>query len=169
MNVQHIKIMSIFIVTALAVVLSAIGYSTANAISSAYGDDPVLEITNLGDTKQWVKVNQRPYRISSEVDALCRLPTRDDYAYAQRQNPHAAAYVNVYVNKIGARVMSSQEQSFPIGTIIVKEKFYSDRIELKEKSKPTLFTVMIKRESGYNPESGDWEYAVVSGDGKKIQ
>src|SRR5215210_8999955 len=148
MNVQHIKIMSICIVMALAVVLSPIGYSTAIVIPSANGDDPALDITNLGDNKQWAKVNQHPYRISSQVDALCRLPTRGDYAYARRQNPHAAAYVNVYVNKIGARVMSSrQEQSFPIGTILVKEKFYSDGIELKEKSKPTLFTVMIKRES----------------------
>jgi hypothetical protein len=33
---------------------------------------------------------------------------------------------------------------------------------------PELFTVMLKREAGYHPECGDWEFMVVSGDAKQV-
>jgi hypothetical protein len=36
----------------------------------------------------------------------------------------------------------------------------------EKKSEVLLYTVMIKRQSGYNPKAGDWEFAVVSADGR---
>jgi hypothetical protein len=30
-------------------------------------------------------------------------------------------------------------------------------------------TIMIKREPGYNPTVGDWEFSVASGDGMQLQ
>jgi len=34
---------------------------------------------------------------------------------------------------------------------------------------PELITVMVKREKGFSPGSGDWEYFVLSGDAAKIK
>ena len=42
--------------------------------------------------------------------------------------------------------------------MIVKEKLGS-----ADSQSPELLTAMIKREKGYNPESGDWEYLVLNG------
>lgn len=49
---------------------------------------------------------------------------------------------------------------FPVGTVIVKEKLPS-----KNSSTPELLTVMIKRETGYNSEHGDWQYLVFDSTG----
>jgi hypothetical protein len=39
----------------------------------------------------------------------------------------------------------------------------------QESTSPELLTVMIKREQGYNPENGDWEYMALDGDGKEVR
>jgi hypothetical protein len=170
MAIRQARIICICIIASLAGGLSTIVYSSSNYNFPATSEDRPIDITNLRDNSRWTKVNEQPYRISSRVDRQCRLPTQKDYADARRENPHAAAYVNVYVNKSGTEAMRSQEQhQFPAGSVLVKEKFYSDGPATAEKMKVSLFTVMVKREPGYNPGAGDWEFAVVSEDGKQVQ
>ncbi len=62
-------------------------------------------------------------------------------------------------------VSSPPLQPFP-ERIAFRDKFdpYSE-----DRSVILLYTVMIKRKPGYNPEVGDWEFAVVSGDGSKTE
>jgi len=67
------------------------------------------------------------------------------------------------VNPVPA-VFHSQIARFPEGSVIVKEKLPS-----KESSAPELLTVMVKREPGYNPQNGDWEYIALDGSGKSVQ
>jgi hypothetical protein len=47
--------------------------------------------------------------------------------------------------------------------MIVKEKLGSP-----DSKEPEVLTAMIKREPGYNPGSGDWEYLVLDGAASKI-
>ena len=60
-------------------------------------------------------------------------------------------------------MMTQFRAVFPEGSIIVKEK-----LSHPSSKTPELLTAMIKREKGYNPESNDWEYLVLDGEGSKI-
>ena len=76
-----------------------------------------------------------------------------------------ASFGVVYVNDIGREAMSSaQLAKFPIGSIIVREK-----LAKQDDTQPQLLAVMIKRATGFNPRSGDWEYLVVDGAMTKIR
>ena len=52
---------------------------------------------------------------------------------------------------------------FPPGTVILKQKFRDAAV-----LEPLLYTGMLKREKGYNPACGDWEFFAVTGDGKSV-
>jgi hypothetical protein len=66
--------------------------------------------------------------------------------------------------------MAAADPRFPRGSVLVKKKYYTDgSTPPREGDAPSLYTVMIKREPGYNPDCGDWEFAVVAGDGREVQ
>ena len=66
----------------------------------------------------------------------------------------------IYVNSIGkAASDGNADLPYPAGTIIVKESYDSDD---GQKGKLKDLTIMVKRESGYNSENGDWEYLSAS-------
>jgi hypothetical protein len=60
--------------------------------------------------------------------------------------------------------------------VIVKEKliagerrFENDKtVFVNLADQPELLTVMIKRDPGFNPEAGDWEFLVYEGNGETI-
>ena len=129
-------------------------------------DNFSFDAAKLTDTTVWTKVNENPYRISVSVDVLCRMPTAQDYEPERQRNPHVASYITVYVNNTGKEAMFAKEaQTFPAGSVIVKQKIGNRN----EGSKPLLYTIMRKREAGFNPDLGDWEFAVVAANGKDIQ
>jgi len=93
-------------------------------------------------------------------------------------NPHVPRVFKLYVNPTGkAALLSMKATPFPVGSIVVKEKYVAPPMKkgdwapkpLPKNAKPELLTVMIKREKGFNPASGDWEYQVVSGDVSKVE
>lgn len=51
------------------------------------------------------------------------------------------------------------------GTVIVKENFFTVK---GEPITPVSLTIMIKREPGYDPNNGDWEYIQISATGDTI-
>lgn len=126
-----------------------------------------FDAAELTDKKLWTQVNDKPYHVSTELDSLCSIPMAQDYKReAERAgNPHIAASINVFVNNAGKQAMFAQQPHFPEGSVIVKQKLASRF----EHNQPLLYTVMRKREAGYNPAVGDWEFLVVSGDGKQLQ
>lgn len=133
-------------------------------------DEFQLAVATLKDSR-WTQVNREPYYISSQLDGLCRIATPGDYASLRKQNPHASTHITVFVNQLARKPMfSGSPQQFPEGAIIVKAKFDGFSAFAGDKTpSPILYTVMIKRHAGYNPEAGDWEFGVVSGDGKKTE
>ena len=102
----------------------------------------------------WKKANPTPVRLASKFDLLCAPASMAMIKAEQKVNPHFQRFITVYVNKIGEKAMEKGGK-FPVGSVIVKEK-------LEENLKtPVLSTVMIKREKGYNPKCGDWQFAAI--------
>jgi hypothetical protein len=78
---------------------------------------------------------------------------------------HTSTYGVVYANDSARDLMLSKEAAtFPAGSVIVREKLAHPAA-----TTPDLLAVMIKREQGFNRKVGDWEFLIVSGDGKKIE
>ena len=83
----------------------------------------------------------------------------------EKGNPHRDKFITVYVNDIGRHAMMQEKvPRFPQGSVIVKEKLPS-----QDSSTPELLTAMTKREPGYDPQNGDWEYMALDGTGKSVQ
>lgn len=152
----------------LLIVLAGLMFVIAFAARRSAGanDEFHFDAANLKDKSAWTQVNSEPYYISSRVDIQCAMPIPTDYERIRQTNPHLSTFITVYVNNIGREAMLAKEvQRFPEGSIIVKEKIGTRQ----EGKKPVLYTIMRKREPGYNPGVGDWEFAVVDGNGTKLQ
>ena len=122
------------------------------------------DLKDIRDYKTWTRVHATPLLLPAPLDALCRMPTPKD-SVETSSNPHRRKYFTVYVNEIGRQAMMSEmKPAFPVGSIIVKEKLLAIDSAL-----PELLTVMVKREKGFNRESGDWEYLVVNGEQTEIE
>lgn len=110
----------------------------------------------------WTRVNPEPEFVAAFNAAACAAPQ----VTAGPGSPHGPnKYITVYVNDVGRHAMMEEKTpQFPVGSVVVKEKHPTAK-----STTPELLTVMVKRESGYNPDSGDWEYMVFDGSGKSIQ
>lgn len=109
--------------------------------------------SELWQYKKWTKVNKTPMRISDIVAQLCAPAFAINKS--TEKNPHRDKFITVYVNDIGKPAMFNPSSTFAVGSVIVKEKLPTPAAE------PELMTVMVKREKGFNPESGDWEYLIL--------
>jgi hypothetical protein len=160
------NLLRLFVISSLCLLVGiglAVSYFATRSFSSpavhpvTLPGNPVKEIAGY---RGWSKVNTEPQLMPDRTAALCAaasLPVAPN-------NPHLNKYVTVHVNDIGRKAMLEQlNPNFPEGSVIVKEKLPD-----KSSQAPELLTVMIKREKGFNPTSGDWEYMVVDGTGTKV-
>ena len=80
----------------------------------------------------------------------------------EKEGAHASelgAFNVVYFNETARAAMSSRRPAkFPTGSVVVSEK-----LSKPDDPPPELLAVMVKRDAGFNPASGDWEFLVVSG------
>ncbi len=81
-----------------------------------------------------------------------------------------AGYGEIYANDIAAEVFRSIDRSdptdtaeFPPGSILVKNNLDADM------QPRDALTVLAKFEEGYNPEGGDWFYAMITTKGEPIK
>ena len=137
--------------------LAMLGCAVATHSSPIVPDPDLASFSNY---RQWTKVNPTPQlmeRLSAQMCAA-NVPGR------QEGSPHLNKFVSVFVNSVGrVQMMTKRSPRFPVGSMIVKEKLGSP-----VSTEPELLTAMIKRQPGYNPESGDWEYLVLDGAASKI-
>ena len=120
---------------------------------------PEGDLASLAKYRQWTLVNPTPQLMEPLPAISCVIiPGR------QEPSPHLNKYVSVFVNPVGREeMMTRRSPKFPIGSMIVKEKLGS-----ADSTMPEVLTAMIKREPGYDPENGDWEYLVLDGAASKI-
>ena len=76
---------------------------------------------------------------------------------------HATAAFHIYCNDQGNAPLWDVFEKFPVGAIIVKEKIRA------EDGATELFTGMLKHESGYSNEHGDWEYFTIDGQAAEVK
>jgi hypothetical protein len=133
----------------------------------ALAQAPVSPTNPTTNYRAWGARLQTPMSMSYQLAQLCRLPSPTEKAM-MAQSPHAKYFTQVYVNPVGKgvweKIAKSPKLSFPVGTVIVKEKLPDP----KSKS-PVLLTAMRKREKGYNPACFDWEFLALDGKGKEIK
>ena len=129
------------------------------AAASGSPDDPESLSRMVADLKSLHRVTPAPHRMADSTAALCRI--------AYNTNPHEGdtepAFCHVYVTQNGKGTMASGKGRYPQGAVLVKSKLASEK-----SNDPVLFTVMRKREAGYDPRNGDWEYAVLGGRSKRV-
>ena len=115
--------------------------------------------------RNWTRVNPQPVLMAAASAFSCQAPIQPIPHPPGVNNPHADKFITVYVNDLGKKaMMEMRKPDFPKGSVIVKEKLMT-----QSGIEPELLTVMIKREKGFNPETGDWEYMVTDWTGTTVQ
>lgn len=99
---------------------------------------------------------------------LCIMLSPEEVKAIQDKNPHDGVQermtYTVFVNDIGkSRLMEGGDGEFPVGTCIVKDAHNGD-----DYSTSRTLTAMVKREKGFSPEAGDWEFFVLDGFAKSV-
>lgn len=122
--------------------------------------------------RQLTRLTEEPVDVDPLLAMLCIGATANQVAQARGQSgPHAFTSVTIYMNDLGAEAFRGGAITYPVGSVVVKEKaahHYRD-----EKAGEPLDTDpsgprwskapdgvggMIKRAPGYDPAHGDWEY-----------
>jgi hypothetical protein len=106
----------------------------------------------------WYSLTREPYPVPPDLAIMCAHPPVHLTADQLREHgPHSMRYIRIFVNE-AARSAFGQRASkpFPPGSVIVKEKLLS----------PLAVThsgigVMVKRQAGYDPAAGDWQFLYV--------
>lgn len=122
--------------------------------------DGVTVLNAVRNLKELIRVTDKPFKMDAVASTLCAAPS------SARRDPndvHQDYYCHVYISKAGLPVMKSGEGTYPEGTVVVKQKFADQRAKTVE-----LYTAMRKRQPGYDPEHGDWEYSVVNAKATKV-
>lgn len=77
---------------------------------------------------------------------------------------HKFSFGIVYANDLAKAEFEKENPNFAVGSIIVREKNASAASET-----PETVIAMVKRESGFSPETGNWEFFVFGGADLKMQ
>jgi Cytochrome P460 len=93
-----------------------------------------------------VRVTSKPFFVGS---ILCEGAPPDDL--------HDGFFIHVYVTPEARDTMLTGNGAYPQGALILKQKFKD-----AAGTKTALFTGMLKREKGYAPKWGDWEFFVLN-------
>lgn len=107
--------------------------------------------------RKWPSVTKDPVPVSQHLMILCRNTTKDYEELRKKHGPHTEETIRVRVKGMDVKAFRKGLPA-PVGTIVVKEKLSS----IKSAGDLVAYGVMIKREKGYDPGHGDWEYGYVS-------
>ena len=156
------KVKALLAILLLAVMLGIAWVPTDIIVQSS--NTPSEQHELIKGYRQWTRVNPVPADLPSMLALLCFTPTAKQIEM-DAGDPHKDKFITVYVNELGRNAMMHERTPrYPKGSVIVKEKLPSI-----DSTSPELLTVMIKREPGYNPGNGDWEYMALDGDGKEVR
>lgn len=123
-------------------------------LQAAPSDAELLKF--ISDRGTLEKLTPEPVDMAARVAFLCRAVKSAD------EGPHAEAKFLVYGNESAALPVFDPWGKFPEGSLLLKEKLG------RKDGKTQLFTGMFKREKGYFPETGDWEFFVADAKAEKI-
>jgi hypothetical protein len=140
----------------VAALLAITGCAEDQAPSRDTGK-PLPDVPSLAaGWTNWPAVTPPNYKVSERLAMLCNEPPTTEVGTA---GPHQEVPIRVHVNSAALPAMQQQRfpRVFPVGSVIVKAKYVTNFFE------PPDLGIMIKREAGFDPAGGDWEYAYLSG------
>lgn len=108
------------------------------------------------DFATWPAVTETPIAVDPQIAIACDAAGASREQKQKTHGPHLHPYIVVRVNPEAVEKFKAR-QPLPVGTTVVKEK-HADR---RAATAPTEYTAMVKREAGYDPPHGDWEYLHV--------
>lgn len=134
-----------------AIVLALLSCVLVSNAADITEDGLIVEFAK--NTAKLSRVTSKPFKMDAAAAFLCAPAPR-----AKTPNePHREYYCHVYIDEPGLKIMKTGDGLYPVGTVIVKQKFSDATAKSAE-----LYTLMRKREQGYDPEHGDWEYSIVN-------
>lgn len=148
----------------MAVTRYAIGFETPSLIS--LGERPQYD-TNGANA--WARSGvESPISYSRFV--LPALPHRSSAPKLPKRpskishKDTATSYGIIYVNEIARyALLGLKTTQFPVNSVIVREK-----LAISGNGLPLMLAVMVKRERGFNPKAGDWEFLLLKGDASAV-
>jgi hypothetical protein len=147
----------------LVVFAVVVGCQQPPATPVAESPAPVPQPTGEIDFAGWPAATDGPVDVSPHVAMACGPGLNSpDARWAKmggekRHGPHFKHWIVVRVNPAAIEAFKEGDAPLPVGTTVVKEK----HTELLAKGLPPEYGAMVKREPGYDPEHGDWEYVYV--------
>lgn len=117
------------------------------------------EIPTIGEImdsyRRWQPQSAEPLPISAYIFGLCRLPTLPEREFAESEHGDGR-YLRDWANPAAVAGISRRgAPPFAAGSVIVKEKYVASDTGLEL----VAIAMMIKREQGFAPAHGDWDYA----------
>jgi len=156
-------------IVALAAAVVA-GYLVAAERGPNRGPAPIDErfVPASGDrTIEEHMARSRPHMIQVTGEPTMVLDPRDIVScqppWVIPSTPHGTYWIHVFINPEAADIIKSGKGTYPEGTIILKQKFLDAEAKQTE-----FYTGMHKREQGYNPALGDWEFFTLDKTGTKV-
>ncbi len=145
------------LIAGLVLFLAGCQPATTQTPAPAPQADAPGPVETLGiDFTSWPAVTEKPHPVAPEVAFFCNVPDpldSDQWQGEQKiHGPHFQPAIVVRVSPEGCDDFLAGRQ-VPVGTVVVKEKHWNEVA-----GTPSAVAVMIKREPGYDPDHGDWEY-----------
>lgn len=116
---------------------------------SAFASDETVLIARFLDYHTLPRITETKIDLAESVSALCGDPRLYD-------DPHIKPGIHLYVNPVAieARKRKANSRRYPVGSLLVKEKF-----ESKDESAPSIITVMEKvTDTG---KVDDWKFYMI--------
>ena len=107
--------------------------------------------------EKMVRVTTKPFFVVWNGIFSCIWPP------SEKHPPHGMHWIDVFVPPGGTNAMTTGKGTYPEGTMILKQKYLDEKATETE-----LFTGMLKREQGYNPDAGDWEFFMLNASGTMV-
>jgi hypothetical protein len=96
------------------------------------------------------QVTPKPFHVAWAGSPLCARPN------AVLHSPHGEHWIHVFASSGARGPLTTGKGSYPVGAVILKQKFLDAK-----GTKTDFYTGMRKREKGYHPGGGDWEYFML--------
>ena len=125
--------------------------SQSHPQSQSQTQSPPLSLDDLSQGINydcWTPVTGNPIPVQAAIVADCRAVTIPPL---RNHGPHATAEISVLLNPAAQPTFTDLNSPLPLGSAIVK-------LKLNRGHEITSYGAMVKRETGYWPGNGDWEY-----------
>ena len=139
-----------------AVDMSAPSEPTAGTVTQATDETPAEFVAGLSDFAGYAFWRTIDYSTGPTNPFLANSHMALDDAFSRR----------VWINESGARSRDAGDDTYPLGTVIVKETFTWDANGDKQYAEMGGVLAMVKRGGNFNREGNHWEWFMLASDPK---